>query len=191
MFAGKSKKGTRNQTIKKTCPKCSSPTTPEEKVLDTWATSSLTPQIAAPLAKNDIKIPYSLRPQAHDIIRTWAFYTIVKSMLHENQIPWKDIVISGFVTLEGQKMSKSKGNIVEPQEIIEKYGADAIRYWAASSKLGEDFDYQEKDVLTGVKFATKILNATNFVFNIAKTNSKKPTKSNAANFWIGSYTYDF
>ncbi len=152
--------------IKKKCPKCKtdSHVTPETKVLDTWATSSLTPKIASSLIDNKITIPYSLRPQAHDIIRTWAFYTITKSYLHENKLPWENIVISGFVTLGGEKMSKSKGNSIKPQEIIDKYGADAIRYWAASSKLGEDLEYQEKDVVTGKKFATKILNATNFVF---------------------------
>ena len=144
---------------KKKCKKCKVDAIPETKVLDTWATSSLTPQIASSLIKNKLKLPFSLRPQAHDIIRTWAFYTITKSYLHKNQIPWKDIVISGFVTLGGEKMSKSKGNVIKPQEIIDKYSADAIRYWASSSKLGEDLDYQEKDVVTGKKFATKIINA--------------------------------
>lgn len=149
---------------KKICSKCKSPAQAEEKVLDTWATSSLTPQIASSLVKNQIKLPYSLRPQAHDIIRTWAFYTIVKSLYHENSIPWKNVTISGFVTLGGEKMGKSKGNGIPPQEVMSKYGTDAMRYWAASSKLGEDFDYQEKDIVTGKKFVTKILNATNFVF---------------------------
>lgn len=149
---------------KKTCQKCNSTAEPETKVLDTWATSSLTPQIASSLTNNQIKIPFSLRPQAHDIIRTWAFYTITKSYLHEAQIPWKDIIISGFVKLEGEKMSKSKGNVIAPQNIMEQHGSDALRSWAASSKLGEDIDYQEKDIVTGKKFITKILNATNFVF---------------------------
>ncbi len=152
------------QQTKKFCEKCKSQAIPETKVLDTWATSSLTPQIASSLIKNKLKIPYSLRPQAHDIIRTWAFYTIVKSYLHESKIPWNDIVISGFAKLEGEKMSKSKGNTIEPQEVMEKYGADALRFWASSSKLGEDLDYQEKDIITGKKFITKLLNATKFIF---------------------------
>ena len=138
------------------------------------ATSSLTPQIASSLVKNQIKLPYSLRPQAHDIIRTWAFYTIVKSLYHEDSIPWKNITISGFVTLDGEKMGKSKGNGIPPQEVMSKYGTDAMRYWAASSKLGEDFDYQEKDILTGKKFVTKILNATNFVFMNMAYQKKMP-----------------
>lgn len=162
-----------SQTPKK-CPKCSSQTIPETKVLDTWATSSLTPQIASPLVKNKIKLPYSLRPQGHDIIRTWAFYTIVKSFLHENKIPWSDIAISGFVTLAGEKMSKSKGNSISPQETMEKFGSDALRYWAASSKLGEDLDYQEADLIAGKKFVTKILNASNFVFTNLKHQEKQP-----------------
>ncbi|MDO8508774.1 MAG: valine--tRNA ligase [Nanoarchaeota archaeon] len=150
--------------IKKDCPKCKSPAQAETKVLDTWATSSLTPQLGSSLVNNKIKIPYSLRPQSHDIIRTWGFYTIAKSLLHENQIPWKEIAISGFVTLGGEKMSKSKGNVISPQTIMDNYGSDALRYWASTSKLGEDLDYQEKDIITGKKFINKILNATKFVF---------------------------
>lgn len=151
------------QTEKK-CPKCGKKAKPEDMVFDTWNTSSLTPQLAIELpdAKKKIKIPVSLRPQGHDIIRTWAFYTIVKSFYHNNSIPWKDIVISGNVSLGGEKMSKSKGNTVNPQEVMEKYGADAVRFWAASSKLGEDFDYEEKDVITGKKTITKLWNAAKF-----------------------------
>ena len=160
----------------KKCPKCKQKAEPETKVLDTWATSSISPQLASSLVNNKIKIPYSLRPQAHDIIRTWAFYTIVRSYLSEKEIPWKDIIISGFVTLGGEKMSKSVENVISPQEVIEKYSADAIRYWAAGSKLGEDLDYQEKDVQTGKKFATKILNAANFVFMNIQDPKKAPLK---------------
>ncbi|HLA23229.1 MAG TPA: valine--tRNA ligase [Candidatus Nanoarchaeia archaeon] len=162
---------------KKICKRCNKPATPEQKVLDTWATSSLTPIIASIPLGNKIKIPYSLRPQGHDIIRTWAFYTIVRALRQENKLPWENIFITGNVTLKGEKMSKSKGNVVEPQEILEKYGADALRYWAASSKLGEDFEYQEKDVVTGRKFVNKMLNATNFVFmNLKDYDFKKPKK---------------
>ena len=161
----------------KNCPKCKSKAKPEEKVLDTWATSSLTPQITSSLINNKIRIPYSLRPQAHDIIRTWAFYTIVKSLLHENKIPWKDIMVSGFITLEGKKMSKSKGTGIQPKEVLEKYGADALRFWAAGSKLGEDLDYQEKDLVTGKKFITKLWNASRFVFmNLGNYKNQKPKK---------------
>jgi valyl-tRNA synthetase len=158
----------------KSCPICNSQTTPDENVLDTWATSSLTPQIASSLINNIVKIPYSLRPQGHDIIRTWAFYTITKSYLHESQIPWKDIVISGFVTHGGKKMSKSKGTGINPREVMEQYGSDALRYWAASSKLGDDMDYFESDIIAGKKFVTKILNASNFTFMNLIYQNKQP-----------------
>ncbi len=164
--------------VKKKCPKCKSEAEPEEKVLDTWATSSLTPQLASYLVDNKIVVPYSLRPQAHDIIRTWAFYTIVKSYLHSKTIPWKDIAISGNVSLGGEKMSKSKGNVVDPRVVLEKYGADALRFWAAGSKLGNDLDYQEKDLIAGTKMINKLINASKFVFmNLKDYNPKnKPSK---------------
>jgi len=156
--------------------KCGEQAKGETMVFDTWATSSLTPQIAAELVDNKIKIPYSLRPQAHDIIRTWAFYTIVKSLYHENKIPWENIMVSGFVTLGGKKMSKSKGHLVNPQEVFQQYGADALRFWAAGSKLGNDLDYQEKDLVTGKKFLTKLWNASRFVFmNLEDYGGKKPS----------------
>jgi len=163
--------------IKKKCLKCKKEATPEKKVLDTWATSSLSPQITDSLVGGKIGLPFSLRPQAHDIIRTWAFYTIVKAYLHEKKIPWKDIVISGNVSLKGEKMSKSKGNIIDPQEVLSKYGADALRFWAAGSKLGSDLDYQEKDLITGTKLINKLRNASKFVFmNLKDWNGKKPKK---------------
>ena len=168
----------KDKPLIKNCPKCkSSEFIPETDVLNTWFTSSMTPQIAIQLMPVEIQkklFPMSLRPQAHDIITFWLFNTMIKSRLHYNKNPWKDTIISGFVKIEGEKMSKSKGNIIRPQEIIKKYGADSIRYWASSSKLGEDFNYQEKDVMTGKKFVTKILNATNFIFMNLKHQEKMP-----------------
>ena len=165
--------------LDKLCPKCKSDEMiPEADILNTWFTSSMTPQIAILLVKDPEMqkklFPMNLRPQAHDIITFWLFNTLVKSRLHYNKTPWKEAAISGFVTLKGEKMSKSKGNVIDPAEVIEKYGADAIRYWAAGSKLGEDMDYQEKDVLNGKKFVTKILNAANFVFMNLKHQKKMP-----------------
>ncbi len=163
---------------KTACKKCKEKEyTPEMDVLNTWFTSSMTPQIAIQLMDKETQkklFPMDLRPQAHDLITFWLFNTIIKSRLHFNKNPWKNTAISGFVTLNGQKMSKSKGLVIRPQEVIEKYGADAIRYWASSSKLGEDIDYQEKDVLTGKKFVTKILNATNFAFMNLKYQKEMP-----------------
>ncbi len=162
------------------CKKCGTKEfIPETDVLNTWFTSSMTPQISTQLIK-DKKVqeklfPMELRPQGQDIITFWLFNTIIKSHLHFNKTPWKNAMISGFVTLKGEKMAKSKGNIVRPQEVMEKYGADAIRYWATSTKLGEDIEYQEQEVIAGNKFTTKILNATNFIFaNLKYQKSVKP-----------------
>jgi len=163
--------------IKRKCPKCKKDAIGEEKVLDTWATSSLTPQICSSLINEKVKIPFSVRNNAHDIIRTWDFYTIVKSCLHENKIPWENMMISGFVTLGNEKMSKSKGNVVNPTEVLKEYGADALRFWAAGSKLGEDLAYQEQDLVVGKKFITKLWNASRFVFmNLEGFHGKKPKK---------------
>ena len=140
---------------------------PETDVMDTWMTSSMTPQIVLRWGEKDNmmkEFPMSLRPQAHDIIRTWAFYTIVKAYYHENNIPWKDIMISGHgLDPKGKKMSKRKGNIITADSIIEKYSADALRFWAATVKLGNDLPYSEKDVVTGQKLLTKLWNASRFV----------------------------
>jgi valyl-tRNA synthetase len=140
---------------------------PETDIMDTWATSSLTPKIATEIYK-DSKVfskllPMSLRPQAHDIITFWLFNTVVRSYLHDNALPWKDVMISGWaLDPNGKKMSKSKGNVVEPQVMIDKYSADALRFWAASSSLGEDLPFQEKELLTGQKMSTKLWNASKF-----------------------------
>ncbi len=154
---------------KKKCACGSSSLVGETDVLDTWATSSVTPEIASNWAhqgeyqhKYDEK-PFSLRPQAHDIIRTWLFYTLVKSMYHHNRVPWNNIMISGHAQdSKGRKMSKSLGNIIEPMEMIQKYSADALRFWAAGSKLGDDLPFMEKDLLTGQKLSTKLWNASRF-----------------------------
>ncbi|MEM4755700.1 MAG: valine--tRNA ligase [Candidatus Woesearchaeota archaeon] len=155
------------------CPECGdSALIPEEDVLDTWATSSLTPQIATnwiqdPTRKETFSsmFPMSLRMQAHDIIRTWAFYTIVKAYYHHKDIPWKNIMISGHaLDPKGQKMSKSKGNTVDPIAMMKKYNADALRYWAAGSKLGDDLPFLEKELVTGNKTITKLYNAAKFSF---------------------------
>ncbi|HIJ99640.1 TPA: valine--tRNA ligase [archaeon] len=150
---------------KKPC-KCGSKNfIPEKDTLDTWATSSLTPQLAIGLHPKlkDKLFPMDLRPQAHDIIAFWLFNTVVKSHFHEDSLPWKDVTISGWaLDPRGRKMSKSRGNVIRPQDMIEKYSADAIRFWAAGSKLGDDMPFQEKDLVTGVKFVNKMWNATKF-----------------------------
>jgi valyl-tRNA synthetase len=150
----------------------------EKDILNTWFTSSMTPRLAIQLMPSKIQeklFPMSLRPQAHEIITFWLFNTVLKSNLHYNKNPFKDVMISGFVTLKGEKMAKSKGNIIESQEVLERYGADALRYWASSSKLGEDLEYQEKELVAGKKFVTKIFNSARFIFMNLKQ-VKKPGK---------------
>lgn len=151
------------------CAKCGgSKFIPEKDVMDTWATSSLTPQLALRLfygeKETEKMIPMSLRPQAHDIISTWLFYTVVRSNFHLGKLPWKKVMISGYVTdPNGRKMSKSLGNVVSPEIILEKYGADALRLWAAGRSIGQDLNYSEEEIQAGKKFLTKLWNATRFV----------------------------
>ncbi|MBI2134363.1 valine--tRNA ligase [Candidatus Woesearchaeota archaeon] len=162
----------------------------EKDVLDTWATSSLTPDIAIELFKDKAVykklLPMDLRPQAHDIITFWLFNTVVKSYFHHQSIPWKSTMISGWaLDPHGKKMSKSKGNVVDPREMIKKYSADALRFWAAGSRLGDDLPFQEKDLITGTKFATKIWNASKFTFmHLSDYKSEKPKKLEIIDIWI-------
>ena len=142
--------------------------TADPHVMDTWATSSLTPYINSSWffdgGKHKKLFPADLRPQAHEIIRTWAFYTIVKAYFHEKQIPWKNIAVSGWViTPERMKMSKSKGNALTPENLIQTYSADAVRYWAGKARLGQDTIYDENLFKTGKRLTTKIFNAGRFV----------------------------
>jgi len=113
----------------------------ESDIFDTWFTSSLTPQIGShwelDADRHARLFPADVRPQSHEIIRTWAFYTIAKAMLHEGQVPWRHVLISGWILdPDRKKMSKSKGNVVTPMHLLEKYTADGARYWAASARLG-------------------------------------------------------
>jgi len=163
---------------------------PEMDVMDTWMTSSVTPQINANWGSSTQRkkfLPMSLRPQAHDIIRTWAFYTIVKSWFHHKDVPWKTIMISGHgQDPKGRKMSKSLGNFVVAQQVIEKYSADAFRFWAASVKLGEDLPYMEKDVITGHKTVTKLWNAARFcaMHFESLTSFERPAHLEKTDEWI-------
>ena len=169
----------------KTCPKCSSSNIkPETDIMDTWHTSSLTPQININWPEDNkppLQIPMSMRPQAHDIIRTWAFYTIVKSHYHLNTIPWKEIVISGHILSGKEKISKSKGNnkIPSPTELLEKYPADVIRFWTAKGKLGTDTAFSENQLKMGQRLVTKLWNA--FRFCKDQIQNYKKTKSNSLN----------
>ena len=146
----------------------------EADVFDTWFTSSLTPQIGSGWILNPERherlSPMDIRPQAHDIIRTWAFYTIAKAHLHFDTIPWRHALISGWILdPDRKKMSKSRGNTVTPQQIIDTHHADAARYWAASARLGVDTAYDESVFKIGRRLVTKLYNAGKFVTAIVAT----------------------
>ena len=155
----------------KPCPSCSSTDiVPDMDVMDTWNTSSLTPQICKEMfetayAQDKQFLPMSMRPQAHDIIRTWAFDTMVKSWMHNQQIPWHDIVISGHVlSTEKQKISKSQGNSpLEPDNLLKAYPADVIRYWTAGAQLGTDTAFSENQFKIGQRLIVKLWNACLFI----------------------------
>lgn len=176
------------------CPACkSSAVVPDTDVMDTWNTSSLTPYLCAALAKgtyenifNTDTIPMGMRPQAHDIIRTWAFDTIVKVWMHQETIPWRTIVISGHVlSTEKEKISKSQGNSpLQPENLLKNFSADAIRYWTASGSLGHDIAFSEAQLKIGEKLANKLWNAFLFMHPYLTGNETLNEPQGHINRWI-------
>ncbi|RYE05869.1 MAG: valine--tRNA ligase [Rickettsiaceae bacterium] len=146
---------------------------PDTDVMDTWATSALTPQLSSHGISEESShdnerhqklFPADLRVQAHEILRTWAYYTLLKAHVHQNVLPWKNIMISGWcLANDRSKMSKSKGNIITPSTLLEQYGADVIRYWSSSSNLGADTCYSEDVMKNGKRLVNKLWNAAKFI----------------------------
>lgn len=171
----------------------------EFDVMDTWATSSISPQINRMYIDANSKLdsvlvvpkPLTMRPQAHEIIRTWAFYTLVKSHFHSNYIPWDNLMISGWCLSEDKsKMSKSKGNIIEPRILMEQYGADVIRYWASNARLGTDTVFSEHVMKIGKRLTTKIWNAGKFISNFVIDGFNVDLIESPIDLWIVKQLHD-
>jgi valyl-tRNA synthetase len=161
------------------CPECGCEDfKPEEDVLDTWATSSLTPLINAEWDWNPEEEEYefsrpelynmTLRPQGHDIISFWLFHTVVKCLEHTGEVPFDEVMINGHVLDENrEKMSKSRGNVTTPHEVLEEYPVDAARYWAGQAKVGDDLALKDQDLVEGEKLMRKLWNASKLVDDLA------------------------
>ena len=174
------------------CPKCGATEfVPETDIMDTWATSSVTPLINMRYGEKenyeDILKPMSLRTNASEIIRTWDFYTIVKSFYHFGQKPWDNVMISGFVMAgKGEKISKSKGNSKhEPIDLINQYSADVMRYWAGTGRLGTDIIFSEETLQRGKKLVNKIWNVSKFIeMHLSDYKDKEFTEFEYIDKWI-------
>ena len=170
------------------CPKCGGKLIGSEDVFDTWMDSSITPLFNTLWNRDENAFkklyPMSLRPQAHDIIRTWAFYTILRCFLLTGKEPFEELMIDGFILApDGKPMHTSLGNVVDPLKIIEEYGSDALRYYAGTCKLGEDNPFRYKDLVRGIRLMNKIWNVEQFIGNSIKRKYEK-ADLNLIDRWI-------
>ncbi len=166
--------------------------TAEKDIMDTWATSSLTPQIVTHWEEHDeasralfkATFPMDLRPQGQDIIRTWLFSSVDRAHLENHSLPWAHATLSGWILdPDHKKMSKSKGNVVVPDKPIRQFGADAVRYWASSARLGLDATYDEGQMKIGRRLAIKLLNATKFALAIGREDGEHHVSQPATSTW--------
>ena len=178
------------------CPECTGEEfKAEEDVFDTWATSSLTPLINAhwdwdnqdgefEMGREEL-YPFNLRTEGHDIISFWLFHTVVKCYEHTGEVPFQGTMNHGHVLDQNrEKMSKSKGNVVAPAEILEEFPVDAARYWAAGSKVGNDFPFKEKELESGEKLMRKMWNASKLVNQLTEENPRKPENLEEIDAWM-------
>ena len=182
------------------CPECGcGEFRPEEDVFDTWATSSLTPLVNAgwdpeelgtgTLSAGDLAnpelYPFDMRPQGHDIISFWLFHTVVKCYEHTGETPFDSVLINGHVLDENrEKMSSSKGNVVLPEEVMDDYPIDAIRYWAASASVGDDFPFKTNELRQGEKLIHKLWNASKLVEQLAPAAVEEPDELADIDRWL-------
>jgi valyl-tRNA synthetase len=178
------------------CPECGgSEFKPEEDVFDTWATSSLTPLINAhwdwneddeefEMGKPEL-YRFNLRPQGHDIISFWLFHTVVKCLEHTDEVPFNSVMINGHILDENrEKMSKSKGNVTTPDEVVEDYSVDAARYWSAGAAVGDDMALQTEKLKAGEKLMRKIWNASKLVDQLTEEQPEKPEELEGIDAWL-------
>lgn len=168
------------------CPKCNSKNIePEKDIMDTWATSSCTPFLLREIVGRPELFPVDVRPNAHEIIRTWDFYSVVKSTMHFDSVPFHNLMISGHgLDEQGRKISKRLGNYTPSDKLVEEYGADAIRYWATGAGLGQNLRFNPKEIKKGKQISTKLWNVARFIMMYDQNNNAADPAFEHADKWI-------